>query len=182
MAQNALLLCGSLQKSFNDYDWLGNGVYFWENDPLRALEWAVKNKKKNPAVIGAVIDLGCCLSLLERGAVKLLQSSYAQLLNDAEKTGLNLPKNTAETHGHKLIRRLDCAVFEKLHETVKASKADTYDTVIGAFMEGRPAYEGTEIAEQSHIQICVRNIECIKGYFLPLGFEEEKRRYLKDNA
>ena len=25
-----------LQPSRNDYDWLGHGVYFWENDPLRA--------------------------------------------------------------------------------------------------------------------------------------------------
>jgi hypothetical protein len=29
-----------LQKSKNDYDWLGNGIYFWENDPVRALEYA----------------------------------------------------------------------------------------------------------------------------------------------
>ena len=30
----------NLNFSKNDYDWLGNGMYFWENDPERALEWA----------------------------------------------------------------------------------------------------------------------------------------------
>jgi hypothetical protein len=29
-----------LRLSRNDYDWLGHGVYFWENDPLRARQWA----------------------------------------------------------------------------------------------------------------------------------------------
>ncbi len=26
-----------LIASTNDYDWLGHGIYFWENDPERAL-------------------------------------------------------------------------------------------------------------------------------------------------
>ena len=50
----------NLLASKNDYDWLGNGIYFWENNEERALEWAVEMSKrknstiKSPAVIGAV--------------------------------------------------------------------------------------------------------------------------------
>ena len=29
-----------LSQSRNDFNWLGNGIYFWENDSLRALEYA----------------------------------------------------------------------------------------------------------------------------------------------
>lgn len=53
----------NLLASKNDYDWLGNGIYFWENNEERTLEWAVEMSKrknstiKSPAVIGAVIDL-----------------------------------------------------------------------------------------------------------------------------
>ena len=36
-----------LKASNNDYDWLGTGIYFWENSPRRALEWA-KYAKANP--------------------------------------------------------------------------------------------------------------------------------------
>ena len=52
-----------LKPSENDYDWLGSGIYFWLNDPVRALEWAKEaqainpNNIKKPAVIGAILDL-----------------------------------------------------------------------------------------------------------------------------
>jgi len=29
-----------LIASTNDYDWLGHGIYFWENNELRALQYA----------------------------------------------------------------------------------------------------------------------------------------------
>lgn len=60
-----------LLASKNDYDWLGNGIYFWENKEDRALEWAVELSKrksssiKTPAVIGAIIDLGFCFDLTD---------------------------------------------------------------------------------------------------------------------
>ena len=50
----------NLLASKNDYDWLDNGIYFWEDNEERALEWAVEMSKrmnstiKSPAVIGAV--------------------------------------------------------------------------------------------------------------------------------
>ena len=59
-----------LVASSNSYDWLGNGIYFWEADPYRAYEWAVEASKrkdssvKEPAVLGAVLDLGHCLDLM----------------------------------------------------------------------------------------------------------------------
>jgi len=57
----------SLRLSTNRYDWLGEGVYFWENTPQRALEFAAefagrkrqgKSAIREPAVIGAVVDWG----------------------------------------------------------------------------------------------------------------------------
>lgn len=75
----------SLLESHNNYDWLGHGVYFWEASPERALEFASylrdnpgrsKNPIHNPAVIGAVIDLGLCFDLLNYGMLQLLKTSY----------------------------------------------------------------------------------------------------------
>lgn len=63
-----------LTASTNEWDWLGPGVYFWEQNPARALEYAIdsaNNKQKNkvriatPFVIGSIIELGNCLNLLE---------------------------------------------------------------------------------------------------------------------
>lgn len=52
---------GVLAPSKNVYDWLGHGIYFWENNPKRALEYARERKSrgkiKEEAVIGAVLTL-----------------------------------------------------------------------------------------------------------------------------
>lgn len=49
-----------LRDSTNPYDWLGRGVYFWENNPARALDWAISQANRGnftePFVVGAVID------------------------------------------------------------------------------------------------------------------------------
>lgn len=68
--------------------------------------------------------------------------------------------------GFNLFRPLDCAIVNHAVEMVKREGFD-YDTVYGYFQEGADAYEGAGIKEKSHIQICVRNPNCIKGYFLP---------------
>lgn len=49
-----------LDKSNNKWDWLGDGIYFWLNDPERALEWAKQMNKEEPSAIGAIINLGDC--------------------------------------------------------------------------------------------------------------------------
>lgn len=36
-----------LKASANKYDWLGNGIYFWENSYQRAYEWAEQKYKGN---------------------------------------------------------------------------------------------------------------------------------------
>ena len=167
-----------LRPSDNDYDWLGNGIYFWLNDPLRAFEWAVSKSKernsyvKEPAVIGAIIDLGDCLNLCERESILLLQRSYNELSSAAEQSGIDFKeefKNSKpDPNGFKLIRKLDCIVIRYAHDLVESeSDGRKFDTVYGYFQEGNEAYPGAGILEKSHIQIAVRNTNCIKGYFLP---------------
>ena len=61
----------SLNISKNQYDWLGSGIYFWENNPHRAYQWAQEHvgkttaNIKNPYAVGAIIDPGYCLDLTE---------------------------------------------------------------------------------------------------------------------
>ena len=42
-----------------------------------------------------------------------------------------------------------------------------YHSVRGAFIEGPQLYPDSNFHEKNHIQICVRNPNCIKGYFRP---------------
>jgi len=151
------------KESVNEYDWLGHGVYFWENDYERALQWA-KERKKNPAVIGALIEPGNCLDLLEQSSREKLKDGYEALKNYVSRLSLDLPKNKAgKDH---LLRNLDCAVINIFCEQNERFDVK-YDSVRGAFWEGNPLFPGAAIKERSHVQICIRNRECIKAVFIP---------------
>lgn len=166
-----------LSQSSNDYDWLGHGIYFWEYGPERALEFAraglsrpkqTKGKIKKPAVVGAVIDPGVCLNLLEASALQQMRTAY-DLLKSLR--GDEMPKNQGGVD--LFLRHLDCAVIETVHLLRAFPSDDTtlpaYDTVRGAFWEGAELYPGAGFKEKNHVQICVRNPDCIKGYFRVLG-------------
>jgi len=157
-----------LEWSTNDYDWLGHGIYFWENNPERALAWAIENKRiKEPAVVGAVIDLGFMLSLLQKDHIELVKSIYAYLKDACEAESIPLPENKGGDDD--VIRLLDCAVIESLHLDRKNTGEKPFDSVRGLFPEGKEIYPKAGFREENHVQICVRNLDCIKGYFSPIG-------------
>jgi hypothetical protein len=65
---------GHLKHSAGSFEWLGHGIYFWENDPLRAYEWAAAGNAKieieEPDAVGAILDLKLCLDLTTRSGLK----------------------------------------------------------------------------------------------------------------
>jgi hypothetical protein len=162
-----------LLPSRNEYDWLGHGIYFWENSPARALEFAASGRAApaprpqggtfQPYVIGAIIDPGNCLDLLEASSLRALSWGYEVLAAAVGRNNSPLPVNAQpDVHGDVLLRHLDCAVIETLHEW---NTDEPFDTVRGVFTEGPPVYPGAAIHAKTHVQICVRNLECIRGYF-----------------
>lgn len=163
-----------LKGSRERYDWLGHGVYFWENGYTRAKHFAAEKSKRpnsnieTPAVIGAVLDLGNCLDLLDYNNNQLLKYAYSLVTDSFAKSGKDLPSNKNISGGNDLLLRfLDCQVIEELHKLTPEIGHQGFDSVRGAFVEGEPVYEGAGIYEKTHIQICVRNPNCIKGLFLP---------------
>lgn len=166
----------SLNPSKNLYDWLGSGIYFWENNQERSMEFAKEfqnnprgNKViKAPAVLGAVIDMGFCLDLLDTEYLKLVSESHTTLLASCKTLGLEMPVNKSLA-GSKdlLLRNLDCAVIENLHLQRAINKLTPFDSVRGVFVEGKPLYNGAGFHDKNHIQVCIRNPNCIKGYFVP---------------
>ena len=174
-----------IEISAKPYDWSGNGMYFWENNIDRAWEWAndkaSKKEIKNPAVIGAVIHLGQYCDFLDSKFTRLVKIYYEAMKQEYSLTGKQIPKNIDtrdDAHHDKLIRALDCATIEFMHKDILKehkrematkgfSEAKVFDSVRGAFSEGGPAFNGSGIFIKSHIQICIRNMNCIKGFFIP---------------
>lgn len=175
---------GELHPSENDYDWLGSGIYFWEQNYDRAREWAdeqsARGRIETPAVIGAVIDLGYCLNLTDSHYTALLENEYEIMKDEFELLGIEMPKNTIGPD--LLLRRLDCAVIEHLHESMARRRSagtamgvEPFDSARGLFSEGKEIYPGAGVKEKTHVQICVRNPNCIKGYFRPRTARDEWR-------
>ena len=184
---NDILLGGSsLEKSTNQYDWLGHGIYFWENSPSRAKQFATQISKikrakkkpiKNPSVIGAVIDLGLCLDLFDYRNLIAVKDTYDFLVDVSEIMGDEMPQNkNVSGNEDLLLRDLDCAVIQTLHKLRENSELTPYDSVRGIFTEGNELYEKSGFREKDHVQICVRNPNCIKGYFLPREIDDSYLR------
>lgn len=175
----------SIEKSEKPYDWLGHGFYVWENNYQRALEWAKDKKKKKeiekPSVVGVAFLLGNCLDFTDTEYINTIEAYYNLMKEEFEILEKSLPKNKdvdKDIHKDKLIRELDCAVIEFMHqknenqikldlESKGYSDFNHFDTARGIFTEGGPAFEGAGIQKKNHIQICIRNINCIRGFFIP---------------
>tara|TARA_R110002126_G_scaffold385_1_gene2571 strand:- start:13244 stop:13858 length:615 start_codon:yes stop_codon:yes gene_type:complete len=165
-----------LKKSHNSYGWLGHGIYFWENNPDRALEYAKKLKNnprsenqkiERPAVLGAVLDLGYCLDLLDSKNLELMKVGYELISETVEESDLPINKRPFEEENDLLIRELDCAVIEALHKFNLENNKHAFDSVRSVFFEGQDLYPNAGFKEKNHIQICIRNTNCIKGFFIP---------------
>jgi hypothetical protein len=163
-----------LRPSDNPWDWLGPGVYFWEQNPHRAIQYAeecAKGKQKfsgqikTPFVIGAIIELGRCLNLVEPDSINIVKEAHAELVRTMADVGQKPPKNSGAN------RKLDCMVIKYVHESNNKTKTPPYDTIRSPFHEGGELYEGANFSARLHMEVCVLNPKCIKGYFLPLPHE-----------
>lgn len=174
-----------------DYEWLGKGFYIWENNYTRAYEWRAKEYKttKKPFVVGVIYSLDECLDLTDSKYLDLVSQAYTNLKESLEIAGKPIPHNE-EFDNHKMgirgKRLLDFAVLERLHYLTDNPNSENkfdpwirkdgkvikpFDTVRSAFYEGDFLYNGTTFQKKNHIQICIRNLSCIKGFFRPLDMK-----------
>lgn len=171
-----------LKSGSNDYDWLGNGIYFWEGNPECALQFAKQDASQNPKVskgsikrplvIGAVIGLGLCCNLLDRSALAELQLAYHFL---EQASAAARPPLRVTRGPERQVRFLDRAVIKTLHSlrangptNPEGPTPPPHDSVRAAFFEGGELFPGAGFSAKAHIQIAVRNSDCIKGNFRPL--------------
>lgn len=184
VAERVLLHREQLKKSSNIWDWLGEGIYFWEHSQRRALEFAEWKKTRGeldePAVLGAYINLGRCFDLTDTDTTRQLRGFYEDYKASCETRGIDVPTNRAPagTGADLLLRELDCAVLNLGLFNLDIAEGDDeffYQTVRGVFVEGAEAYPGAAIRERTHVQIAVRDPSCILGYFMPARYDEDQR-------
>lgn len=144
------ILASGFEISRNEYDWLGDGAYFFQDVQARALEWARDRFGPQAAVVGAEINLDDCMDLLNARWHDVIRQAYSDLVHGIDVDHQFLPRQTSGAH------RLDRAVLNRT-VAVLQERGITVRAVRGAFIEGEPLFPGSALWSQAHIQIAVRD-------------------------
>lgn len=171
-------------ESTNGYDWLGPGVYFYQDAPLRA-HWtaqraAIKEARGDrsavlaePVVIEADIHLGNCLDLSELGDNLFVKTAYDYLvaagvtLRTQKAPGLQRKPRSSLHLGRapwfsgalhpSVLHNLDDQIMQWTFELFEEALSVPIDSVRCPFIDGRPFYKSSWYFETAQISINVRN-------------------------
>ena len=172
----------TLKASANRYDWLGPGIYFFENDAARALTFAEASSAKpealytanpiaTPAVVGAVIRVERWLDMTTQEGLNTYKTTFQEMQKKVDKKevqGMPTNQRTVENNDVVLLRQLDNAVLTKVHSSKKELGEPSLQGVRGIFEQGTHLSENSGFRSLSHIQIAI-DPSCIHGWFLPVG-------------
>lgn len=182
------LVSGRLQPapSNNQYDWLGPGFYMFEDDEDRALAFASAAASEplrrltarpiaTPSVVGCVYSVQRWLDMTTRAGCLEFESAHLQFqagyLLSSMRSPLNLPASAGDEE--ILLRALDRSVFQFIHATCRSRHGhEGYQAVRGAFRQGPEVAPNSGFHRDSHIQIALRDLSCVRGWFLPPGEEQ----------
>ncbi|HEX4104046.1 MAG TPA: hypothetical protein VHZ04_01025 [Candidatus Paceibacterota bacterium] len=140
--------------SEKDTDWLGRGVYFFQDAPFRAREWPKVRisppvRTENPVVLCAEIDLNDCLDLIDIEAAEIIARRYVVLEERYQKAGKSLPLNKGGKHD------FDCVLINSVVDQLEA-EGRRVSAVRATFIEGKPIVPGSQLYSHAHVQIVVR--------------------------
>ena len=160
----------NFQLSENSWEWLGHGVYFWQDAPKRAREWArswlsLRKKYDGPvAVVAAEIDLTDFVDMLDLEGVQRMREvveSFAQ--QDDGSTRVNEPPKNY----------LDCAIFNVATKML-SSEGLQVAGYRACCVEGTRLVENSPIYDRSHVQLAVLDQSTILRKWLVKDDEQRK--------
>lgn len=154
------ILSSGFKRSHNTYDWLGDGIYFFQDAPNRAREWASERYGNEATVIGAEIALGDCMDFLDTAWTRIMTRIYDRYLDYVKRAGITPPRQTSGAH------RLDREVIN-YGVGVLRDQGINVSSVRTAFIEGQPVYPDSALYDRAHIQIAIRDTDrCIRRLWL----------------
>jgi hypothetical protein len=155
------IMTEGFQPSTNGYDWLGTGVYFWQDAPNHAWHWAKQKHPNEPAVIKSRLRLdSTCIDLLDMSNPSnpdFWLDSYNRFTELCRRAGQSLPTQNPDIPGK---RYLDCAFFDYVRTSV--FKSDPRGAVRSAFVEGKRIFPNSAIHDQTHVQIVIIDLGLIE--------------------
>lgn len=176
---------GTLHQSRNCYDWLGQGMYFFEDDIDRALVFA-KNSHENPkkmytrkaigtpAVVGATLCIKHCLDMTTQRGIRSFREALESMTESFTRAGIPMPTNEPAHPEDRdiLLRNLDASVVNLIRQARFDTGMEPIQAVRGAFYQGEELAPLSGFRQNSHIQIALRDPSCVVGWFLPSGVQQ----------
>jgi len=167
-----IILRDGFLSSQNSYDWLGEGIYFFQEAPNFAVHWASEDRKEGTiedlAIVAADIAIAGFIDLLDHEWGAVLRAAYETLdaQGDEEFRAVQAKQKpfvvgSDERLGHWLDRYVI--------EASVTSLADRQKTVTGirsAFWEGPELYPNSHVMDRQHIQVAVRDPSAIRNHWL----------------
>ena len=154
--------------SQNSYDWLGDGVYFFQDAPHRAWEWANSHHPDGPAVIRAELDLSYCMDLLDTAWNSVLADTHDAYIQLLKESGRIPPVQAGGAHP------LDREVINYALGVLTLNGVEI-SCVRGAFVEGRPVYPDSALYDRTHVQISVRDVStCVRRVWLESSIQSTR--------
>ena len=139
-----------MTPSFDINNWLGEGLYFWENNPNKAEKWQLEKCKG--AILECDIDTQNLLNLLEDTDSSDSFFKRAKTLSQQYDT-----KYSNNRSSQNFL--LDCKIFNEYKKEFK----DQFSGVRMAFYLGESVSKDGNIYTGQHIQICIWDISAIKN-------------------
>lgn len=176
------ILSGSspFQPSANAHDWLGHGIYFFEESQTLALDWAVGKvgslaalgRTEEPAVIGADLQLDDCLdicsgdwgpalSLIHRRLSATLKTQHGPVTTTA--AGRHVVLADIQMPGSTwTFNYTDCAVMDAIvRDQQKIGRKITSKRA--AFADGSQLYPNSYLLSRTHVQIAVIDLSIVSN-------------------
>lgn len=158
MAAATRIDADGFRPSESKFEWLGSGIYFFEDGRGHAETWAREQHPGVPlALIRAEIDLGNCMDLLDQGWREHLAATHEIVIAQHRAAGMKLPVQDLSKKRHGLdchVLNLACSMLDQVDAPV--------DTVRAAFKEGDRLYPESALSDRDHVQICVRKSTAIR--------------------
>lgn len=170
-AANSILDNG-FDFSTNKYDWLGKGIYFWQDAPQRAWNWAVeytqnKHPDDAPVVLCSELDLNNCMDFLDsnpgndwyfalNNTYKLLKERISQMTEEEYKQ-FPPPIQKGKLHGW------DRCCIDFLIKEILEPQEEYISSVRAAFSDGKAIFENSGLYDLAHVQIAIRDLKMVKN-------------------
>ena len=148
------ILEGGFATSKNPYDWLGDGVYFFQGASRRAWNWAWERHGSDAAVLGCEIQVVDFLDFTDPEWARFLTVQHDRYIEHCRIAGLPMP--VQKGMAHFLDREVINYSIGALRQEGVAIRG-----VRGVFAEGDLVYPDSAIYVLAHVQIAVLELDVI---------------------